>query len=117
MLLYLLPRAQHLCPKILLLFPNPILSQYRPHFTDGLGYPSTLHDARKGSSVQVDMDQVAQTLVRSTCSDGYRAGFEEGRRVGRKEASTTTTTTTPFGSANRLREALKECEQVGNLQT
>lgn len=76
-----------------LLNPRPFFLHPVPQFsvatTTGLGYPSGLKELRSGSDLRVELDHVVQAILRSTCTDGFRAGFEAGLRAAIKGSRTT----------------------------
>jgi hypothetical protein len=89
------------------------LPQFKVASTTHLGFPSWLREVRSGSDLKVATDRVVQALLRTTCEDGYRAGYEAGLRaasIKKTEAKASTT------RESLLKEELRTCSEVTRIK-
>lgn len=81
--------------------------------TTALGYPHLLKDTRVGSAVQVEMDQVMQILLRTTCTDGFQLGVEVGRKLAEQEEAKKKNG--EGGSAKKVKEAIENLQSCSKV--
>ncbi len=82
--------------------------------TTALGYPHSLKDTRVGSAVQVEMDQVMQILLRTTCTDGFQLGVEVGRKLAEQEEAKKKKNG-EGGSAKKVKEAIENLQSCSKV--
>jgi hypothetical protein len=95
-------------------YPLPVdLPQFKVASTTHLGFPSWLREVRSGSDLKVATDRVVQALLRTTCQDGFKAGYEAGLRAasGKKTEAKASTT-----RERLLKEELRTCSEVPKIK-
>lgn len=81
--------------------------------TTALGYPHLLKDTRVGSAVQVEMDQVMQILLRTTCTDGFQLGVQVGRKLAEQEEAKKKNG--EGGGAKKVKEAIENLQSCSKV--